>query len=93
MELDKVLLLDDDGKVTVGLPLVKDATVKATVKANGKGPKIIVLKYKPKVRYTKKTGHRQAFTKLQIDEISGAKSRSKKAKPAKVDEEVKQDGA
>ncbi len=41
----------------------------ATSKGEGKAKKIIVLKYKPKVRYRKKTGHRQLYTRLSIDEI------------------------
>ena len=45
--------------------------VVATSQGEGKGKKIIVLKYKPKVRYRKKTGHRQFYTRLSIDEVTG----------------------
>jgi len=44
--------------------------VVATSKGEAKGKKVVVFKYKPKVRYRKKTGHRQLFTKLTIDKIS-----------------------
>jgi large subunit ribosomal protein L21 len=68
IELDRVLLLND-GKVTVGRPLVKGAKVRATVLAQGKARKITVLKYKPKNRYRKKRGHRQHITRIRVDEI------------------------
>lgn len=69
IELDRVLLIADDDKVTVGKPVVDGAKVIATSQGEGKGKKIIVLKYKPKVRYRKKTGHRQFYTRLTIDKI------------------------
>lgn len=69
VELERVLLLANEGKVTVGTPTVKGAKVMATSLGEGKGKKVIVLKYKPKVRYRKKTGHRQLYTRLAIDKI------------------------
>jgi large subunit ribosomal protein L21 len=69
VELDRVLLISDNDKVTVGTPIVDGAKVIATSQGEGKGKKIIVFKYKPKVRYRKKTGHRQLYTKLTIDKI------------------------
>ena len=69
VELDKVLLIADDDRVTVGTPTVDGAKVIATSQGEGKGKKIIVFKYKPKVRYRKKTGHRQYYTRLAIDKI------------------------
>jgi len=69
VELDKVLLIADGDKVTVGTPTVDGAKVVATSQGEGKGKKIIVFKYKPKVRYRKKTGHRQLYTRLVIDKI------------------------
>jgi len=69
VELDRVLLIADDDKVTVGTPTVDGAKVIATSLGEGKGKKIIVFKYKPKVRYRKKTGHRQLYTRLTIDKI------------------------
>ena len=69
VELDKVLLIADGERVTVGTPTVAGAKVVATSQGDGKGKKIIVFKYKPKVRYRKKTGHRQLYTRLVIDKI------------------------
>ena len=69
MELDKVLLIANGDRVTIGTPTVDGAKVVATSQGEGKGKKIIVLKYKPKVRYRKKTGHRQLYTRLAIDKI------------------------
>ncbi len=69
LELDRVLLISDGETVTVGTPLVEGARVMATAVEEGREKKIIVFKYKAKVRYRKKTGHRQHFTKLAIDEI------------------------
>jgi len=72
VELDRVLLVADGDKVTVGTPTVEGAKVTATSQGEGKGKKIIVFKYKPKVRYSKKQGHRQLYTRLTIDKIVGA---------------------
>ena len=69
VELDKVLLIADDDRVTVGTPTVGGAKVIATSKGEGRGKKIIVFKYKSKTRYRKKTGHRQFYTRLAVDRI------------------------
>lgn len=69
IELDRVLLVADGNKVSVGRPTVEGTKVIAEVLGEGKGEKIIVFKYKPKVRYRRKTGHRQIYTKLAIKEI------------------------
>ncbi len=69
VELDKVLFVADGEKITVGTPVVDGAKVIATSQGEIRGKKIIVLKYKPKVRYCKKTGHRQLYTRLVIDKI------------------------
>ncbi len=69
LTLDKVLLLADGNKVTFGKPYIDGARVTAIVKKNGKGDKVIVFKYKSKVRYRRKNGHRQLFTSLNIDRI------------------------
>ncbi len=82
VELGKVLFIADGDKVTVGTPTIEGAKVVATSQGEGKGKKIIVLKYKPKVRYRKKTGHRQLYTRLAIDKIVGPEAVS--AKPKKV---------
>lgn len=69
IELDRVLLIAEGEKVTVGKPTVEGAKVIATSQGEHKSQKVIVFKYKPKVRYQKKTGHRQLYTRLVIDEI------------------------
>jgi len=72
VELDKVLLISDGDRLTVGTPTIDGAKVLATAQGEGRSKKIIVFKYKPKVRYRKKTGHRQLYTRLSIDKIVGA---------------------
>ena len=84
VELDKVLLLNDDKKVIVGTPTVSGAKVVATYKGDGRGKKIIVFKYKPKTRYSIKTGHRQNYTRLTIDKI--VKPRANAAAKAAAEE-------
>ncbi len=69
VEMNRVLLIADGDRLTVGTPTIEGARVTATSQGEGKGKKIIVLKYKPKVRYRKKTGHRQLYTRLAIDKI------------------------
>ncbi len=69
IELDRVLVLSEDDGVTVGRPQVDGARVIAEVQEHGRGKKIIVFKYKSKVRYQRKQGHRQAYTRLVIKEI------------------------
>jgi large subunit ribosomal protein L21 len=69
VELDRVLLLSEGDKVTVGTPTVAGAKVVATVQAHDRGEKIIVFKYKAKTRHRVKTGHRQNLTRLAINEI------------------------
>ncbi|MFA5106829.1 MAG: 50S ribosomal protein L21 [Patescibacteria group bacterium] len=72
LTLTQVLMLaDETGKtVTVGKPTVSGATVTAKVLKQGKLPKVTVIKYKAKVRYRRKRGHRQPFTELEITKIS-----------------------
>lgn len=69
VELSDVLLIAEDGQVTIGTPVIEGARVMAHVDAHGRDKKIIVFKYKSKVRTRKKTGHRQNFTKLTVEEI------------------------
>jgi large subunit ribosomal protein L21 len=69
VELTEVLLLSDDSGLQQGRPLIDGAKVIGRVVKQGRGPKIIVFKYKPKVRYRKKTGHRQSLTRIAIEEI------------------------
>lgn len=70
IKLDTVLMLTDGDKVTVGTPLVEGASVSATVKSQGRGEKIKVIKFKRRKQYRKQMGHRQAYTELAITGIS-----------------------
>ena len=94
VELDRVLLLAEGDDVTVGTPTVAGARVMATVQEEGRGRKIIVFRYKPKVRYRRKTGHRQAYTRLSIDSIVGPGTTSTEttAKADQDDGEVTESG-
>jgi large subunit ribosomal protein L21 len=69
VELNKVLLIADDQKVTVGTPAIEGAKVVATSQGLKMGKKIIVLRYKHKDHYTKKTGSRPKYTRLSIKDI------------------------
>jgi len=69
IDLERVLLIADDGNVTIGTPLVAGARVQATVVDQVKGPKVVVFKYKPKKRYRVNTGHRQHYARIKIDSI------------------------
>ena len=66
---DKILLLSDGDKVTVGTPIVKNEKVEATVVEHGKAKKIVVYKYKAKKNERKKQGHRQPYTKIKVEKI------------------------
>ena len=67
---DKVIALHDDAGLKVGAPYVEGASVTANVLKNGKGKKITVFTYKPKKGKARKLGHRQPYTKVQIDTIN-----------------------
>jgi len=71
IELDKVLCIADGDKVTLGTPTVEGAKVIATSQGEGRSDRVVVFKYKPKVRYSVKRGHRQLHTSLIIDKIVG----------------------
>ena len=68
VEFDKVLAVGGDS-MTVGNPIIDGARVSGTVLSQGKSKKIVVFKYKAKKNERKKQGHRQLYTKVQIDEI------------------------
>lgn len=70
IELDKVLLLNDEKKVKIGQPLVKGAKVSAKVVDHGRDRKVLVFKKKRRKGYKVKNGHRQDFTKIQIEKIA-----------------------
>ncbi|MEH2183234.1 50S ribosomal protein L21 [Nostoc sp.] len=68
--IDSVLLVQHDGEVTIGQPLVTGATVEGTVMRHFRGRKVLVYKMKPKKKTRKKRGHRQEITRLMIDSIT-----------------------
>ena len=70
VQFDRVLMVADEGDVRVGRPTVDGARVSATVLGQGRGPKLIAFKYRPKKRYRRKLGHRQGYTRLRVDEIT-----------------------
>ena len=65
-----VLAVFDDNGSKIGAPFVKGAKVEASIVKNGKSKKIIVFKMRPKKGYRRKQGHRQPYTKVQIDKIA-----------------------
>ena len=81
VSFDKVYLLDDGKKVTLGAPAITGASVEAKVIGHLKGDKVIVFKKKRRKGYRVKNGHRQALTELVIENIqaSGAKAKTEKA--------------
>ncbi len=70
VNFDQVLLVDNNGSVTVGAPTVSGASVSAKVLAHVKGDKVLIFKKKRRKGYQKLNGHRQQFTKIQIDKIN-----------------------
>jgi large subunit ribosomal protein L21 len=91
-----VLLVADGDKISVGNPVIEGAKVLATAKENGKADKIIVFKYKAKVRYRRKNGHRQQYTRLSIDSITApgiAKPKPTKKTTRRKKKEETADGA
>ncbi len=95
VEFDKVLLIANGDKITIGTPTIDQAKVIATSKGEGKAKKIIVFKYKSKTRYHKKTGHRQRYTSLTIDKIIGTETAEgePKRRVSRRKKEVIQSGA
>ena len=82
---DRVLLVGDGDSVTVGTPTVDGATVTGTVLGEALGPKLVIFKFKQKVKYRRHTGHRQHLTRVRIDEI-GTPGSSKRRAAASADE-------
>ncbi|WP_310555791.1 50S ribosomal protein L21 [Flavobacterium sp.] len=79
ISFDKVLLLDDNGTITLGAPAIEGASVEAKVLQHLKGDKVIVFKKKRRKGYKKRNGHRQYLTQIVIEGISA--SGAKKAAP------------
>ena len=70
VNLDEVLMLVDGANVKIGRPLVKGASVKATVSTQGRGEKILIIKKRRHKHYRRQMGHRQSYTELTINGIS-----------------------
>ena len=95
---DNVLLLDDNGNVTIGAPAIDGAAVEAKVVKHLKGDKVIVFKKKRRKGYKVKNGHRQALTEIVIEGITATgakkaapKKETKKADAPKAEAQVAQD--
>ncbi len=69
VELTDIRMVSAGGRITLGAPKVEGARVIAEISESGKGKKIVVFKYKPKVRYRRKKGHRQLYTDLTVTDI------------------------
>ena len=83
VDFDKVLLMDNAGKVNVGAPVIKGAKVTAKVLEHLKGDKVIVFKKKRRKGYKVKNGHRQYLTKIEILKIDENASVTKEVGPKK----------
>ncbi|MDG2343511.1 MAG: 50S ribosomal protein L21 [Flavobacteriales bacterium] len=90
VSFDKVLLLDDNGKVSVGAPAVSGVQVTAKIEQHLKGDKVIVFKKKRRKGYKVKNGHRQRLTEISVQTI-GKKAAPKKAAAKKTDETEKKE--
>lgn len=86
VSFDKVLLIDNDGQVNIGTPVIEAASVNAKILKHLKGDKVIVFKKKRRKGYAVKNGHRQQFTQIQIEGIiAGGTEKKKAAKKEKVE--------
>jgi large subunit ribosomal protein L21 len=81
VEVGDVLMIGEGDDVTVGTPLIDGARVLGTIAEQGRAKKVVVFRYKAKTRSRKKTGHRQHFTKVVVDDIL-APGQEPKPKPA-----------
>ena len=68
--LDQILMVADGDKITIGSPVVKGASVKATVVSHGRGDKVMIFKFRRRKHYRKTQGHRQSFTEIKIEAIA-----------------------
>jgi len=70
LDFEVLLLADEDGKdIKVGKPIVAGAKVAAEILEQGRARKVNIIKYKPKVRYRRKNGHRQMFTEVKVTSV------------------------
>jgi len=69
VELAEVLLVGESDSATIGTPLVDGAKVMGTITDQGRGPKITIFKMKRRKGYRRKSGHRQSYTEIRVDQI------------------------
>jgi large subunit ribosomal protein L21 len=79
IKFDQVLLVEEDDKISVGEPVVKDSFVEGKILNHVRGEKVVVFKKKRKKGYRVKNGHRQNFTEIEIISINGKTSQKKQA--------------
>ncbi len=70
VELDKVLMIADEGNINIGTPYVEGGKVTAVVKSHGRADKIEIMKFRRRKHHQKRTGHRQHYTEIEITGIS-----------------------
>jgi large subunit ribosomal protein L21 len=70
VEFENVLLIDNEGAINIGKPMVKGASVSATILSHDRADKVIVFKKKRRKGYQKSSGHRQNLTKIKIENIT-----------------------
>jgi len=88
VDFNNVLLIDDNGKVTVGSPMVENMVVSASVVGHLRGDKVKIFKKKRRKGYQKLSGHRQDFTEILIEDIKGGKAKKAKTASKKDESEV-----
>jgi large subunit ribosomal protein L21 len=95
VDFDQVLLVDDDGKVEVGMPVIKNMVVSASILEHLQGDKVKIFKKKRRKGYQKMNGHRQSLTQILIESIGEGQARAKatpkkesEPKPAKEKKEI-----
>ena len=90
VSFDKVLLLDDNGNITLGAPAIEGASVEAKVLQHLKGDKVIIFKKKRRKGYKKRNGHRQYLTQIVIEGISATGAKKAAPKKAVVEAETEE---
>ena len=88
VEFDTVLMIADGDQIKLGAPYVEGARVSATVKSQGRAPKIRIIKFRRRKHYRKTQGHRQSFTELRIGGISGSAAAAAQQAEAPVMQKV-----
>lgn len=84
--IDQVLMLADGDKVTIGAPVVKGATVSATVVAQGRADKVMIFKMRRRKHYRKTQGHRQDYTEIEIQKIAAKEAKESVKEAPEVQE-------